>query len=107
MHHRRSLRTLSEYLSSEQVRHRLPQGQIRQTSLKPEPAHDNIFWPFVSSLNPDDSSVTWIIAGALDFLRPLEGDGRLFELGAFTSPTATDPNDIQCNSKIVYRKRSR
>jgi len=53
------------------------------------PAHDNIFRHFVSSLNPDDPSRTWINAGALDFLSSLERDGRLFELRAFTSPTAT------------------
>jgi len=36
-----------------------------------------------------------INAGALDFLSRLEGDGRLFEMRAFTSPTATHLNDIQ------------
>jgi len=41
-------------------------------------------------------SVTWINAGSSDhFLSRLERDGRLFELRAFTSPTATDLNDIQ------------
>jgi len=59
------------------------------------PAHDNIFRHFISSLNPDDLSRTWINAGALDFLRFLDRDGRLFELRAFTSPTATALNDIQ------------
>ena len=59
------------------------------------PAHDNIFRHFISSLNPDDPSITWINAGALDFLSRLERDGRLFELRAFTSPTATVLNDIQ------------
>ena len=59
------------------------------------PAHDHIFRHFISSLNPDDPSVTWINAGALDFLSRLERDGRLFELRAFTSTTATDLNDIQ------------
>jgi len=46
------------------------------------PAHDSIFGHFISSLNPDDPSVTWINAGALDFLSRLERDGRLFELQA-------------------------
>ena len=50
-----------------------------------EPAHDSIFRHFISSLNPNDLSVTWISAGALDFLSPLERDGRLFEVRAFTS----------------------
>jgi len=59
------------------------------------PAHDNIFRHLISSLNPDDPSVTWINAGTLDFLNRLERDGRLFELRAFTSPTATVLNDIQ------------
>jgi len=59
------------------------------------PAHDHIFRHFISSLNPDDPSETWINAGAVDFLSRLERDGRLFELRAFTSPTATDLNDIQ------------
>jgi len=59
------------------------------------PAHDSIFRHFISSLNPDDPSVTWMNAGALDFLSRLERDGRLFELRAFTSPPATDLNDIQ------------
>ena len=59
------------------------------------PAHDNIFRHFISSLNPDDPSRTWINAGALDFLSSLERDGRLFELRAFTSQTATALNDIQ------------
>jgi len=54
------------------------------------PAHDSIFRHFIFSLNPDDPSVTWINAGALDFLSRLERDGRLLELRAFTSPTATD-----------------
>ena len=58
-------------------------------------AHDGICRHFISSLNPDDPSVTWINAGALDFLSRLESDGRLFELRAFTSTTATDLNDIQ------------
>jgi len=51
----------------------------------------------ISSLlsNPNDPSVTWINAGALDFLSRLERDGHLFELQVFTSPTATDLNDIQ------------
>jgi len=44
------------------------------------PAHDHIFRHFISSLNPDDPSVTWINAGALDFLSCLERNGRLFEL---------------------------
>jgi len=30
-------------------------------------------------------------------LSRLERDGRLFELRAFTSPTATDLNNIQCS----------
>ena len=38
---------------------------------------------------------SWINAGALDFISRLERDGRLFESRAFTSPTATDLNDIQ------------
>jgi len=59
------------------------------------PAHDGIFRHFISSLNPDNPSVTWINAGALDFLSRLERDGRLFELRAFTSTTATELNDIQ------------
>jgi len=59
------------------------------------PAHDEIFRHFISSLNPDDPSVTWINAGALDFLNRVERDNRLFELRAFTSTTATDLNDIQ------------
>jgi len=59
------------------------------------PAHDGIFRHFISSLNPDDPSVTWINTGALDFLSRLERDGRLFELRAFTSTTATELNDIQ------------
>ena len=59
------------------------------------PAHDSIFRHFISSLNPNDPSVTWIDAGALDFLSRLERGGRLFDLRAFTSPTATDLNDIQ------------
>ena len=59
------------------------------------PAQDNIFRHFISSLNPGDPSVTWINAGALDFLSRLERDGRLFELRAFTSPTTTVLNDIQ------------
>ena len=59
------------------------------------PAHDSIFRHFISSLNPNDPFVTWINAGALDFLSRLERDGRLFELRDFTSPTATDLNDIQ------------
>ena len=62
------------------------------------PAHDNIFRYFISSLNHYDSSVTWINAGALDFLSRLERDGRLFELRAFTSPTTTVLNDIQRSS---------
>jgi len=67
----------------------------QNASINPEPAHDSIFRHFISSLNPDDPSVTCINAGALDFLSRLERDGRLFELRAFTSPTATDLNDIQ------------
>jgi len=67
----------------------------QNASINPEQAHDSIFRHFISSLNPDDLSVTWINAGALDFLSRLERDGRLFELRAFTSPTATDLNDIQ------------
>jgi len=60
-----------------------------------EPAHDNIFRHFISSLSPDDPSVIWINAGALDFLSRLERNGRLFESRAFRSPTAMDLNDIQ------------
>jgi len=59
------------------------------------PAHYSIFRHFISSLNPDDPSITKISAGALDFLSRLERDGRLFELRAFTRPTATDLNVIQ------------
>ena len=46
----------------------------------PEPAH---FRHFISSLNPDDPSVTWI--QTLDFLSRvrLERDGRLFESRVF------------------------
>ena len=69
----------------------MPQNAV----INPEPAHDGIFRHFISSLNPDDPSVTWINAGALDFLSRLERDGRLFELRTFTRPTATDLNDIQ------------
>jgi len=72
----------------------------QNASINPEPAHDSIFRHFISSLNPDDPSVTWINAGALDFLSRLERDGRLFELRAFTSPTATDLNDIQ---RILFK----
>jgi len=59
--------------------------------------NESYFRHFISSLNPDDPSVTWINAGALDFWSRLQRDGRLFdsELRAFTSPTATDLNDIQ------------
>jgi len=67
----------------------------QNAGINPEPAYDGIFLHFVSSLNPDDPSVTWINAGALDSLSRLERDGRLFKLRAFTSPTATDLNDIQ------------
>ena len=61
----------------------------------PEPAHDKKNGCLISSLNPDDPCVTWINAGALDLLSRLQRDGRLFELRAFTSLTATDLNDIQ------------
>jgi len=67
----------------------------QNAGINPEPAHDSIFRHLISSLNPDDPSVTWINPGALDFLSRLERDGRLFELRAFTSLTATDLNDIQ------------
>ena len=71
----------------------MPQNAVINT----EPAYDGIFRHFISSLNPNDPSVTWIDAGALDFLSQcrLEREGRPFELRAFTSPTATDMNDIQ------------
>ena len=54
-----------------------------------------IFRHFISSLNPNDPSVTRINSGALDFWSHLKRDGRLFQLRAFTSPTATDLTDIQ------------
>jgi len=49
----------------------------QNAGINPEPAHDSIFRHFMSSLNPNDPSVTWINAGA------------------FTSPIAMDLNDIQ------------
>ena len=58
---------------------------------------DSIFRHFISSLNPDDLSVTWIKAGALDFSSCLDPDGCLYELRALTSLTATDLNDIHCS----------
>ena len=67
----------------------------QNAGINPAPAYDGIFRHFISSLNPDDPSVTCLNAGALDFLSCLERDGRLFELRAFTSSTATDLNDIQ------------
>jgi len=68
---------------------------LQNACINSAPSHDSIFRHFISSLNPDDPSVSWINAGALDFLSRLARDGRLFELRAFTSPTATDLNDIQ------------
>ena len=67
------------------------------------PAQDNFFRHFISSLNPDDPSVTWINAGALDFLSRLERDGRLFELRAFTSPTATVLSELQRSLLFIQR----
>jgi len=69
----------------------------QNAGIDPEPAHDSIFRHFISSLNPDDPSVTWLNVGVLDLLCRLERDGRLFELRAFTSPPAMDLNDIQRN----------
>ena len=70
------------------------------------PAHDSIFRHLICFLNPDDLSVTWINAGASDFLSRLERDGRLFELRAFTSPTETDLNDIQRSLFKDYVKKT-
>ena len=60
-----------------------------------EPAHDDLFWRFNSSLNPDDPSVARFNAGALEFFSRLKRDSRQFELRAFASQTVTDLNDIQ------------
>ena len=68
--------------------------------------HTITFFDFISSLNPDNPSRTWINAGALDFLSSLERDGRLFELRAFTSQTATALNDIQRSLFKDYVKKT-
>ena len=99
---RRQQRTGAESAPSGSNSANMPQN----AGIDPEPAHDSIFRHFISSLNPDNPSVTWLNVGVLDLLCRLERDGRLFELRAFTSPPAVDLNDIQVHCRCACEKKT-